>query len=83
MASLHDTVWAMCMCGIMIMASFMVPSIGSEYLISLLVIHVCALTFGMVMLYRPNVVCCTMDVISSSYGWLCWEGGCLMWLLIK
>lgn len=78
LASLHGMVWATCMCGIGVMALLVVLLVASEYAISFPMMHLCTRTFWMVMLWRNHVMCCTMDAISSLYGWLCWEDGLLM-----
>lgn len=83
MASLYGMVRAMCICGVRVMTHLVVPSIACEFAILFPMMHACALTFWMVMLCWNHVMHCIVDVVSILFGWLYWEDGVLMCLLLK
>lgn len=74
----NGIVWAICICGIGVIVSFVVPFVASEYAMSFPFILVWALTFWMVMLCQNHFMCCIIDAIGSLSRWLCWENGHLM-----
>ena len=65
MASLYGIVWVICICGIGIMESFVVPFVASEFAMSFIFIHLWALAFRMVMLWHNHFMCYSMDDIRS------------------
>ena len=62
----NGIVWAICICGIGVIVSFVVPFVASEYAMSFPFILVWALTFWIVMLSPNHFMCC---IIESCY----WE----------
>ena len=71
------------MCGIIYGFSFNVPSLASASVVLLPVMHVCALTLCMWIMFGVQYICLNMAAMSSLSGWWCWDVGCCMWLLIK
>lgn len=60
-----------------------VPSSASWLAISFMMIPVCAFTICIVILWLDHRIWCIIAEISSLSGWLCWDDGCLKWLLMR
>ena len=81
--SQYGVVWVVCILGVLVGLSRRAPLFASWSAISLPIIHVCALTFWIVILCVDHVMWLTIAEMSSLSGWLCWDDGCHMWLCIR